>query len=139
MSPDGLDPTMTTTEERSVILPDLLALTQAALTPIEALFTAARENLRSLVSENGRVSSALIEANQTAAHGLAWLATYVEALRQMQGWADRLQMLSQRLSCRRLGVTGSGFALATGLVNGSSLIRRSRCWRKGRRACSRSC
>ena len=31
-----------------------------------------------------------IDAAQAAAHGLAWLATYVEALRQMLGWARRL-------------------------------------------------
>jgi hypothetical protein len=36
------------------------------------------------------VSRALLEANQTATHGLAWLATYVESLRQMQAWAKRL-------------------------------------------------
>ena len=28
---------------------------------------------------------------QAAVHGLAWLATYVEALRQMLGWARRLE------------------------------------------------
>ncbi len=44
-----------------------------------------------MVTEDGKVSGALLEANQTAAHGLAWLATYVEALRQMQGWAERLE------------------------------------------------
>ena len=33
----------------------------------------------------------LLEREQHAVHGLAWLATYVEALRQMQGWADRLE------------------------------------------------
>ena len=31
-----------------------------------------------------------LDAAQAAAHGLAWLATYVEALRQMLGWARRL-------------------------------------------------
>jgi (2S)-methylsuccinyl-CoA dehydrogenase len=31
-----------------------------------------------------------MQPNQTAAHGLAWLATYVEALRQMNAWARRL-------------------------------------------------
>src|SRR5262245_47844095 len=31
-----------------------------------------------------------LDAAQAAAHGLAWLATYVEALRQMQAWAARL-------------------------------------------------
>ena len=33
---------------------------------------------------------ALLEREQHAVHGLAWLATYVEALRQMQAWALRL-------------------------------------------------
>jgi (2S)-methylsuccinyl-CoA dehydrogenase len=31
-----------------------------------------------------------LDAAQAAGHGLAWLATYVEALRQMQAWAARL-------------------------------------------------
>ena len=31
-----------------------------------------------------------LDAEQAAGHGLAWLATYVEALRQMHGWASRL-------------------------------------------------
>ncbi len=32
----------------------------------------------------------LIEQNQTAVHGLSWVATYVEGLRQMLAWAERL-------------------------------------------------
>jgi (2S)-methylsuccinyl-CoA dehydrogenase len=39
----------------------------------------------------GRIDSAGLDAEQAAGHGLAWLATYVEALRQMLGWATRLQ------------------------------------------------
>jgi len=73
------------------ILPDLLALTRAAVGPAEALLEAGRARVRGMVSEGSRVSGALVEANQTAAHGLAWLATYVEALRQMQAWADGLE------------------------------------------------
>jgi (2S)-methylsuccinyl-CoA dehydrogenase len=37
------------------------------------------------------VSADLIEQNQTAAHGLAWLATYAQSLRQMQKWAEALE------------------------------------------------
>ena len=33
---------------------------------------------------------ALIDREQTAVHGFAWMATYVEALRQIRGWASRL-------------------------------------------------
>ncbi|SMX26905.1 Acyl-CoA dehydrogenase [Pelagimonas phthalicica] len=86
MAHDGQDPSL-----GSVILPDLLTLTGAAIAPVETVFEAARNSVREMVSKDGRVSGALIEANQTAAHGLAWFATYLESLRQMQGWAERLQ------------------------------------------------
>jgi (2S)-methylsuccinyl-CoA dehydrogenase len=79
-----------TIADTPVILPDLLTLTRAAVAPAEALLATATERLRSELTENGRISGALLEANQTAAHGLAWLATYVEALRQMQAWSERL-------------------------------------------------
>lgn len=85
MPRDGLDMTLTA----PVILPDLLQLTKAALGPVETIFDIAREKLRATVTENDRISGKLIEENQTASHGLAWLATYVESLRQMQGWAER--------------------------------------------------
>jgi (2S)-methylsuccinyl-CoA dehydrogenase len=58
--------------------------------PAEALLATATERLRAELSVDGRITGALLEANQTAAHGLAWLATYVESLRQMHAWAERL-------------------------------------------------
>ncbi len=73
------------------ILPDLLSLAGKAVAPAEALLEAAKSRVREIVSDGDRVSGALIEQNQTAAHGLAWLATYVEALRQMHRWAERLE------------------------------------------------
>jgi len=91
MPRDEQEKTMTDQSKNPVLLPDLLALTGAAVAPVQALFEAARENLRALVSDGGRVSGALIEANQNSAHGLSWLATYAQALQQMQAWADRLQ------------------------------------------------
>ncbi|AAV94000.1 acyl-CoA/acyl-ACP dehydrogenase [Ruegeria pomeroyi] len=89
MAHDGQDPMTMTTQ--TVLLPDLLSLTGAALAPVDALFERARETVREMVSEGGRVSGALIDANQTAAHGLSWLATYQQSLRQMQRWAEALQ------------------------------------------------
>ncbi|MEM9319751.1 MAG: acyl-CoA dehydrogenase family protein [Pseudomonadota bacterium] len=73
-----------------VILPDLLQLTAQSVAPLEAVLARATEVVRAAVTVDGRVSGAEIEANQTAAHGLAWLATYTEALRQMQAWAEAL-------------------------------------------------
>ncbi|MCG6902063.1 MAG: acyl-CoA dehydrogenase family protein [Rhodobacter sp.] len=86
MAHDGQDLTMNTP-----VLPDLLTLTAAALQPASALLDAARSTVRDMVGRDGKVSADLLETHQTAAHGLAWLATYVEALREMQGWAERLQ------------------------------------------------
>ncbi|MGV6890004.1 acyl-CoA dehydrogenase family protein [Rhodophyticola sp. SM2404] len=77
--------------DSAVILPDLLALTSASVPPAEALLTLATDAVRGMVCVDGKVSGALIEEHQMAAHGLAWIATYVESLRQMQGWAERLQ------------------------------------------------
>ncbi len=86
MAHDGQNAAM----DDAIILDDLLALTGAAVTPAETILDKAREKLREKVVSDGRVSGRAGEANQTAAHGLAWLATYVESLRQMQNWAMRL-------------------------------------------------
>ncbi len=57
----------------------------AAVTAAERLLHHAKAGTRAEVKAAGSVDAA-----QAAAHGLAWLATYVEALRQMLGWARRL-------------------------------------------------
>ena len=75
----------------SPVMADLLDVTRAALPPVEALLEQARETLRQRVAPAGKVDATLLEADQYAAHGFAWLATYVESLRQMQGWAERLE------------------------------------------------
>ena len=74
----------------SPILENLLGLTGATLAPLEELLSTAKDTVKSKVSVDGRVSGGLVEAHQSVAHGLAWLATYVEALKEMHGWADRL-------------------------------------------------
>ncbi len=71
-------------------LADLTGLTAAALPEVEAIFAQAREALRARVTVAGKVSAAALEEHQFAAHALAWLATYVESLRQMQAWALRV-------------------------------------------------
>jgi (2S)-methylsuccinyl-CoA dehydrogenase len=73
------------------LLPDVTALTAAALPSVEALLTTARRALRHLVTVDGKVCSAALQEHQYAAHTLSWLATYAESLRQMQAWAMRLQ------------------------------------------------
>lgn len=87
MAHDGQDLTIAET----ALLPDLLALTKAALGPCDDVLARAKASVSALVMDGDRVSGSKLEAHQTAAHGLAWLATYVESLREMQGWAERMQ------------------------------------------------
>jgi len=88
MAHDGQDVKQIQT---SVILDNLLTLTGAAVGPVQGILEKATARVRETVSANGRVSADLIERHQTAAHGLAWLATYAQALEQMQKWAVALQ------------------------------------------------
>ncbi len=53
---------------------------------LECAVTAVREK----VSAHGRLDAARIETEQRAAHGLAWLATYVEAIKEMASYVQRL-------------------------------------------------
>ena len=92
MPHDGQDASMNMDQP---ILDGLLGLTSEALPAAEALLERALATVRSCVSVNGKVSAAALDASQTAVHGLAWVATYVEALRQMQGWAERLEASGQ--------------------------------------------
>ena len=68
-----------------------------ALAAAETLLDAARTGVSGLVLRDGRVDAAALEREQFAAHGFAWATTYVEALRQMLGWAER---------CRAVGSFG---------------------------------
>ncbi len=77
------------------VLSDLLALTAAATTQAEAILQTAVAALRAHCAPQGKPDAALLETHQTAAHGTAWLATYAQALRQMQTWAEGLQEQGQ--------------------------------------------
>ncbi|MFZ1470418.1 MAG: acyl-CoA dehydrogenase family protein [Paracoccaceae bacterium] len=75
----------------SPVLSDLRTLTQATLPELDRLFDQGRTALAALVSTGGKVSAAAMEQHQFAAHTLSWLATYVQALHQLDAWAGRLQ------------------------------------------------
>ncbi|NCX07975.1 MAG: acyl-CoA dehydrogenase [Rhodobacteraceae bacterium] len=88
MALDGQNAAMQT--ENYIVMPDLLATTQQALESLDTLLKEAKGTVKSLVAKDGRISSSLMEQHQVAAHGLSWLATYHESMRQMQNWATKL-------------------------------------------------
>ncbi|MCC0016741.1 MAG: acyl-CoA dehydrogenase family protein [Rhodobiaceae bacterium] len=57
----------------------------------EHVLAQAKASVRDMVMRDGRIDSTLLEANQRAAHGLAWLATYVLALREMAHYTARMR------------------------------------------------
>jgi (2S)-methylsuccinyl-CoA dehydrogenase len=75
----------------TLLLPDLLALCAEALDAAEACLGQARRAVLDKVTKAGVPDIALLEREQFAAHGYAWSATYVAALREMLAWARRLE------------------------------------------------
>jgi (2S)-methylsuccinyl-CoA dehydrogenase len=70
---------------------DLLPLARAAVTAVESLFDDARGKVRERVVTDGGFAAARLDREQRATHGLAWLATYVEAIRQLAAYAERMR------------------------------------------------
>jgi (2S)-methylsuccinyl-CoA dehydrogenase len=57
----------------------------------QGLLECAANAVRNRVSEDGKLSAAKFEIEQRAAHGLAWLATYVEAIKEMAACTRRMR------------------------------------------------
>jgi len=68
---------------------NLLECAEDALTAAAAIQADATRQVRSRVQENGAGADAF-DREQRATHGLAWLATYVEAIRRLADYARRL-------------------------------------------------
>jgi (2S)-methylsuccinyl-CoA dehydrogenase len=78
------------TTKEGLIVNTLLDTCGGALASAEDLLANARHALSNRVTIDGRVDADALEAEQFAAHGFAWMSTYVEGLRQMLDWAKRL-------------------------------------------------
>ncbi|MCF7748830.1 acyl-CoA dehydrogenase [Sulfitobacter sp. M39] len=85
-----------------VVIDDLLAITKSTLPHVDNLLQAAKTAVRATVSQDEKISNALVEENQTAAHGLAWLATYAQSLTQMQLWSEKLEAEGNFLETEQL-------------------------------------
>ena len=74
----------------SLMIVDLLTKTRRAADELSTLFETARQQMKAQIVVDGKTSGKLLEENQDAVHGLAWLATYATAMQQMQNWAEKL-------------------------------------------------
>jgi len=69
---------------------EVIAALAEAVGAVEALFADARRTVADRVTIEGRPVARVFDREQRATHGLAWFATYVEAIRQMSAYAQRL-------------------------------------------------
>jgi (2S)-methylsuccinyl-CoA dehydrogenase len=67
----------------------LLPLLDAAAEAAGTLNVAATEAVKAKLAPGGKIDNAALEREQHVAHGLAWITTYVEGIRQMADYAKR--------------------------------------------------
>ncbi|MFO1067521.1 MAG: acyl-CoA dehydrogenase family protein [Geminicoccaceae bacterium] len=110
---------MPSTAARIRAVPDTgtLALAAAAAASAERLLAAATDAVKALVAPGGRLDPALLDREQKACHGLAWLEVYVRSLVQMQRWAERLEAAG-RLGERETLLLEAAFAEYTARIEG---------------------
>jgi (2S)-methylsuccinyl-CoA dehydrogenase len=72
-------------------VPELIPPLESATEAAAALRDRAVEAVAAKVSSGGKIDGAALEREQRAAHGLAWIATYVEAIRQITDYARRME------------------------------------------------
>jgi (2S)-methylsuccinyl-CoA dehydrogenase len=70
-------------------------VTAESMTAAATVLARATDAVRAVVAPDGGATADRLEREQHAVHGLAWLATYVEALRQIREWALRLEGLGR--------------------------------------------
>ena len=69
---------------------ELIDLSREATAALDALLADATAKVRERVVVEGHTVSRLFDREQRATHGLAWLATYVEAVRQLAAYTKRM-------------------------------------------------
>jgi (2S)-methylsuccinyl-CoA dehydrogenase len=81
---------MSIAAHRSPAGEDLVVMAREAAAAMDALVSDATVEIRRRVSVEGRTVGRLFDSEQRATHGLAWLATYADAVRQLAAYAQRM-------------------------------------------------
>jgi len=76
---------------KSGLLPNLIPTLDATAAAAGKLRDQAIQAVSAKVAPGGKIDGDALEREQHVAHGLAWVATYVEALRQVAAYAQRMQ------------------------------------------------
>jgi (2S)-methylsuccinyl-CoA dehydrogenase len=104
-----------------VVIANLLATIRQSAQDAEAYFLDLRKSVAAVVAPGGKVDRKKIDEEQRATHGLAWVLTYVETLKETANWAERInaegrfgeieQLLTQILFGEYLYQLGGGLPM----------------------------
>ena len=87
-----MDGTAGETIDKSPVMTGLVPAMAGAVSALEAYVAAAtRAAGKQLMTSDGKPDRKALEREQHMAHGLAWIATYLETLHQTSEWAARLE------------------------------------------------
>ena len=108
------------------IIDGLLEAMKDAVASVEAYGEDAKAAMAARLAPGGKIDRKLLDVHQHSAHGLSWVITYVETLREVAGWADRLeadgkfgeteQLLSQILFAEYCAQLIGGIAMNQGEI-----------------------
>jgi len=78
-------------EKTSPVMDGLIEAMKEAVTSLEAFGEDAKASMKQKLAPGGKPDRKALDLHQHAAHGLSWVITYVETLRETAHWAERMQ------------------------------------------------
>ncbi len=81
--------------EKTYLKKPCIDLCHRSIPSLNTVLFSAKKRLNRTCNKNGKISTSDLFKNQFLAHGYAWIATYVESLKQMLEWAIKLEENSQ--------------------------------------------
>jgi (2S)-methylsuccinyl-CoA dehydrogenase len=116
----------TLTDRAGMTPAELIPLLEAATEAAGTLNAQATEAVKAKLAPGGKVDNAALEREEHVAHGLAWISTYAEGLRQLADYAKRIEgegrfgemesLLSQIVAGEYLAQLAGGVTMSQGEV-----------------------
>lgn len=77
--------------QQNTIMPNLTATMSDAVKILDIYLASAKATTGKTLAPNGKPDRAAFKTHQQMAHGLAWVTTYIETLREVSNWTKRLE------------------------------------------------
>jgi (2S)-methylsuccinyl-CoA dehydrogenase len=81
----------TSTDREGLSPAELIPLLESAAETTTKLGDQAKAAVKAKLAPDGKIDNAALECEEHVAHGLAWIATYVEGIRQLADYAKRME------------------------------------------------